>query len=269
MTNTNADVPPATEVEGYINPKRLPGKKAGKLTVRFRRPGGNEVRVTVDLRLDEKGVFYAQYEGKWYKAPLQASIERSIREAADASADIVWVRYLAVRYKAEVRTLRQAADGGSGSYHMYRLTDDRRQLALDYANDGSQPVVSGLSLVWSRVEFSTPYRRPGDHKLVRMRREVDETHDGSEFLGRSSEQDDAALPVGLVRWTAEREAFLREILFALTHLDRRLAVLFGGDEDDLARKIDQASTTKALAGGVFTAIAEPRAAKPRAKTRRA
>lgn len=231
------DVPPAMEVEGYISHRRLPGKKAGKLTVRFRRPGGNEARVAVDLRLDEKGIFYAQYEGKWYKAPLQASIERSIREAADASADIVWVRYLAIRYEAEVRTLRQAAGGGRGSYSTYGLTDDRRQPGD--GDDDSQPVVSGLSLVWRRVEFSTPYQRPGDRKLVRMRRDVDEAPGGTEFLGRPSEQADAELPAGLVRWTAEREAFLRETLFALTHLDRRFAALFAGDEDDLARKIDR------------------------------
>jgi hypothetical protein len=46
--------------------------------------------------------------------------------------------------------------------------------------------------------------------------------------------------MGPVPWTAEREAFLREVLAALGKLDARMVELFRGDPDQLSRRLDAA-----------------------------
>ena len=85
--------------------------------------------------------------------------------------------------------------------------------------------------------------------MVRMRREVNcrladrdgegrETYE--EVVGSPNEQDDDQLPTGAVPWTVKREAFLREVLAALGQLDARMVELFGGDPDQLARRLDAA-----------------------------
>jgi hypothetical protein len=56
----------------------------------------------------------------------------------------------------------------------------------------------------------------------------------------AEKQDDDKLPVGAVPWTAEREAFLREVLAALGKLDARMVELFRGDPDQLSRRLDAA-----------------------------
>jgi len=232
---------------------RAPGKKVGKLHVKL-----DYATLEVELRLDvHDGTFHAEYEGTWYDARTKDELSAKIRQAAQKTIDVEWTRYLVVDYEAKAWPLD--GDSGrpktSGHYVTLSIDDDRATLARDpqadkWRNRNRERVVTSIDLHWQVCEFSTPYALPEDkRKTVRMRREVDcqldnRDDDGHEtyreVIGAPSEQDDDKLPVGAVPWTAEREAFLREVLAALGKLDARMVELFRGDPDQLSRQLDDA-----------------------------
>jgi hypothetical protein len=238
----------------------VPGKKVGTLRVKLERRTSryDYASVEVELRLDvHDGTFHAEYEGTWYDARTKDELSAKIRQAVQKTIDVEWSRYLVVDYEAKAWPLD--GDSGrpetSGHYETLSIDDDRALLARDPKADAWDRrsyarVVTSIGLHWQVCEFSTPYTLPEDKKkTVRMRREVDcqLTHrddDGREtyreVVGAPSEQDDDKLPIGAVPWTAEREAFLREVLAALGKLDARMVELFRGDPDQLSRRLDVA-----------------------------
>lgn len=239
---------------------RAPGKKVGKLRVKLERKTSryNYASIEVELRLDvHSGTFHAEYEGMWYDARTKDELSTKIRQTAQKTIDVEWTRYLVVDYEAKAWPL----DGDSGRpetgghYETLSIDDDRATLARDpqadkWSGRNRTRVVTSIDLHWQVCEFSSPYTLPEDKKkIVRMRREVDcqlddRDDDGHEtyreVVGSPSEQDDDKLPVGAVPWTAEREAFLREVLAALGKLDVRMVELFRGDPDQLSRRLDAA-----------------------------
>ena len=239
-----------------------PGKKVGKLSVKLERKtrsGYNYASLEVELRLDVRdGTFHAEYEGTWYDARTKDELSAKIRQAAQKTIDVEWVRYLVIDYTAKAYPL----DGDSwrpetrGHYETLSIDEDRATLTRDpqadkWSNRNRTRVVTSIDLHWCVCEFSTPYALPEDKKkTVRMRREVnhqldDHDDDGREtyreVVGSPSEQDDDKLPSGAVPWTAEREAFLSEVLAALGKLDVRMVELFRGDPDQLSRRLDVAA----------------------------
>ncbi len=208
------------------------------------------------MRLDvQDGTFHAEYEGTWYDARTKDELSAKIRQAAQKTIDVEWTRYLVVDYEAKAWPLE--GDSGrpktNGQYDTLSIDEDRATLTRDpqgnkWSKRNCTRVVTSIDLHWHVCEFSTPYALPEDkNKTVRMRREVDcqlddRDDDGREtyreVVGAPSEQDDDKLPVGAVPWTAEREAFLREVLAALGKLDVRMVELFRGDPDQLARRLD-------------------------------
>lgn len=242
---------------------KAPGKKVGKLSVKLDRRTSryHYASISVDLRLDVyDGVFHAEYEGAWYSALTKDELSAKIKQAAQKTIDVEWTRYLIVDYQADAWPLD--GDSGrpcsSGGYETLSLDDDRAALSggpvTETRGRGRDPsVVTSVKLNWSVCEFSSPYPCPmpeDKKKVVRMRREVDSQLDDRdddgretyrEVVGAPSEQEDDALPAGAVPWTAEREAFLREVLAALGKLDARMVELFRGDPDSLARRLDAAA----------------------------
>ena len=247
-----------------------PGKKVGILSVKLERKRSRyeHASIKVELRLDvHDGTFHARYEGAWYDAKTKDELTAKIRQAAQKTIDVEWTRYLVVDYEAKAWPLE--GDSGrpetSGHYETLSIEEDRATLARDakadkWSDRKRDRVVTSIDLHWHVCEFSSPYRLPEDKKkTVRMRRNVDcrivdrddgrGTPDGSGAEGRSyqevtgepSEQDDDGLPVGAVPWTAQREAFLREVLAALGRLDQRMVELFRGDPDRIARQLDAAA----------------------------
>lgn len=238
---------------------RAPGKKVGTLRVRLERmtSRSHHAHVEVELRLDvDRGMFHAPYEGAWYGAPTKEELLVKIRRAAEKTVDVAWTRYLVVDYRATAWPLR--GDSGrpcsSGSYRELSLDEDRLSLSRPDPDTrgahGAVCAITSIDLHWSVCEFSTPYAVPEDsRRIVRMRREVlcqrgyddDEGREiYREVISDPSEQEDDRLPAGAVRWTAQREAFLREVLSALGQLDARMVELFRGDPDQLARRLDVA-----------------------------
>ena len=239
---------------------RAPGKKVGTLSVKLERKTSryDYATISVELRLDvHDGTFHAEYEGRWYDARTKDELCAKIRQAAQKTIDVEWTRYLVVDYEAKAWPLD--GDSGrpetSGSFETLSIADDRALLARDpqadkWSNRNCTRVVTSINLHWAVCEFSTPYALPEDKKkTVRMCRKIDLRLDDRddkgnetyrEVVGEPSEQDDDKLPVGAVPWTAEREAFLREVLAALGKLDARMVELFRGDPDQLARRLDTA-----------------------------
>lgn len=239
---------------------RAPGKKVGKLSVKLERKTSryDYASIEVELRLDvHDGTFHAEYEGAWYDARTKDELSAKIRQAAQKTINVEWTRYLVVDYEAKAWPLD--GDSGrpetSGHYETLSIDEDRATLTRDpqadkWSNRDRTRVVTSIDLHWHVCEFSTPYALPEDKKkTVRMRREVDfqlddRDDDGREtyreVVGSPSEQDDDKLPVGAVPWTAEREAFLREVLAALGKLDVRMVELFRGDPNQLSRRLDAA-----------------------------
>lgn len=239
---------------------RAPGKKVGTLSVKLERKTSryDYASIEVELRLDvHAGTFHAEYEGTWYDARTKDELAGKIRQAAQKTIDVEWARYLVVDYEAKAWPLD--GDSGrpetSGHYETLSIADDRALLARDpkadeWSNRNCARVVTSIDLHWAVCEFSTPYALPEDKKkTVRMRREIDLRLDDRddegnetyrEVVGAPNEQDDDKLPVGAVPWTAEREAFLREVLAALGKLDARMVELFRGGPDQLSRRLDAA-----------------------------
>jgi hypothetical protein len=236
---------------------RAPGKKVGTLSVKLERKTSryDYASIEVELRLDvHAGTFHAEYEGAWYDARTKDELSAKIRQAAQKTIDVEWARYLVVDYEAKAWPLD--GDSGrpetSGHYEALSIDDDRALLARDPKADAwdrrsDARVVTSIDLHWAVCEFSTPYALPEDKKkTVRMRREIDLRRDDEgnetyrEVVGAPNEQDDDKLPVGAVPWTAERAAFLREVLAALGKLDARMVELFRGDPDQLSRRLDAA-----------------------------
>jgi hypothetical protein len=103
-------------------------------------------------------------------------------------------------------------------------------------------VIAGIELAWEIVEYTRPWQRPENGKIVRSKRDVDSREDddghSTDYLGDPVEQDDDELPTGAVLWTKEREQLLHDILGMLGDLDRRMVELFRGDAEALADKLD-------------------------------
>ena len=222
-------------------------KKFGTITVTLLRKVGRYTNASFscDLRLDEKGWFYAAHDGRWYKAQTQDALREELRAAVEVTADVEWTRYLVVRYKA---TARPVGSSGWGSYKTLDIEDDRAE-ELRPKRDASrwgdsEHEVVGIDLAWEVKEFSTTYKRPEDGKLVQLRRDVDADGD----VGEPDEQD-PGLPAGAVVWSEKREAVLREVRAAIARLDARLVEFFRGEPDDLARSLDAVDATKLLPAG--------------------
>lgn len=245
-----------------------PGKKIGTLTVKLHRKVTRyqKASVQVEQRFDTcTGNFHASYEGVWFHATTQAELAEQLRGAIEKTIDLVWTRYLVVHYHAEA----WPTDGDSnrpnlnGHYERLNLDYDRAKLAADpdakrWQDTRYARVLTDIGLKWEICDFSEPYTLPEDkNKRVRMKRDVDrqlldEDKGYEEVIGEPSEQDDDTLPDGCTLWTAEREAFLREVLVALGKLDARMVQLFRGDPGKLGKQLDAAAQLdpgRLLAGG--------------------
>lgn len=232
------------------------GKRVGTLTVRLDRvvgrgtiSGPERSKVNVELGLDSLGTFHASYDGKWHQAKTQAELIEKIRAAIDTAVEMVWRRYIVVKYTAEssevdVTGLRTKSNSG----YEFDLYEDRAKLAGDPNShyDRDPKVIVGLKLDWNVVEYSDPFTQPENKtKSVRSKRTVytvcgNEETGPVEHTGGVHEQDDDALPVGCMPWTEEREAFLRQVRDAIGKLDTRMVALFNGVGDELAKRIDRA-----------------------------
>ncbi len=214
-----------------------PGRKIGKLRVTLDRQVSRYKRAstTVELRIDDTGLFWAEHDGEWYKAYTQAELEAQLKKAIDKTINLEWTRYIVVDYSANAWPLNDAGRPNTSGYHIsFDLARDRAELADP---DDGQHIITGISLKWDVFEYSNSYALPEDKKkIVRMSRAVHE--DGS--TSSVSEESDDALPDGAVLWTAEREAFLRTVLEALGRLDAKMVELFRGAPDELAKKLDEA-----------------------------
>ena len=241
-----------------------PGKKIGTLRVKLDRKKDryNHAEVSMGLRLEiHTGTFYAEWEGVLYKDQTKEGLSNQIKAVATKSLEMNWTRYLVISYEAEQypledeRTGRPAADG---QYRTLDIDDDRdeRMGQITYASnkdDANRKMVTcSLKLQWSLRDVSDPYPLPEDpKKIVRSIREVDQWHYRSskgtpiegERIGNPTEWDDAKIPTGYVPWTADREALLRDIINAISQLDRRMVDLLNGAPEDLAKKLDAAAQT--------------------------
>lgn len=243
-----------------------PGKKVGDTGITLQRadPRAGRAYLTIEIRLDvDRGTFHARHDGQWYEAKTKDALIEQIRNAAQRTVDVQWQRYLVVDYEAEARPLE--GDSGRprdhGEYETLSIEEDRSSLAPDpsapsWALQSVQRVVTSIGLTWCLCEFSTPYPRVEDGKIVRMRREIkshplrdadrqiqsdehgEEVATHEEWTSDPKEQDDDQLPVGAVPWSPAREQVLRDVLAALGALDARMAQLFRGDAEAVARRID-------------------------------
>ena len=231
------------------------GKKIGVLTVKLDRKKSRyqQVSVDVDLRFDiTNGTFWASYEGRWYDADTKDGLAEKIKVAATKALSVEWRRYIQVSYEAEGFPIADEKSGRpamSGTYHTFQIDHDRSKFGRGRDEDEKYAICS-VKLQWSICEISEPYALPEEpRKRVRATREVDVwawgPDAGKEKIGDPTEWDDDVLPPGTLLWTPEREAILRMVVEALGGLDARLVELFSGDADQLARKIDVATSADA------------------------
>lgn len=238
-----------------------PGKKIGTLRIDLdrKKTGYQRARFEIDLRLEvSTGEFHAEYEGTWYRAYTKGDLAAQVKEAVSKTLDLEWRRYLVIDYSAVAHEIDDPKVGRPRSYGRVNHLDidtDRAELAgksrmrdpededdgKDLGWEDEPMVITELGLTWKLLEISEPYACPEDKaKRVRAFRAVSfDGRDGSEEIGDPEEQDDDALPAGAVLWTADREAFLSEVLAKLGELDRALAQLFGGGALALAQRLDE------------------------------
>jgi hypothetical protein len=249
------------------------GKKIGKLEIKLDRKKTHYkwASVEVELRFDlESGKFHAQWEGYWYSADTKDELTARIKVAATKSLAIEWKRYIQIAYEAQGWPIADEKSGRpelSGRYQTYKIDSDRSKF-----EDGTseKSAICSVELHWSVCKISEPYALPENpKKQVRAQRGIDiwkwGPDMGKEKIGEPEEWEDAALPPGTFLWTAEREAFLVEIVAALKKLDRRLIDLFSGDSEQLACKIDAAAQTDSSRLLAASAECEP---EPSQKKRR-
>lgn len=235
------------------------GKKIDMLTIltdrvvskRF----GHEKRAEfqVELRLDQRGIFHALYQGVWYDDPTQKGLTDKIRKAVHRTIDVTWTRYCLVDYSATACALdddsnRPDQHGGT----VYDIDADRTDLDKPDRSHhrrmaNSRYQIKGLDLTWDVVDYSSAYERPEDHRSVRMKRDI-YVRDGVDHVTDSEELDDDKLPIGAFPWTPDREAFLHEILSTFRAIDARMSALFSGAPEAVAAQIDATAIPLLLAG---------------------
>lgn len=241
------------------------GKKIGMLTIRLNREigrggitGPERSKIQVELRLDSQGTFRVSYEGKHYEAKTQKELHDQVKAAVDTTIDLVWHRYIVIKYKAEASDLTPSGRTEDNSQRDLDLDEDRATaLAGDKLTrwDREPKAITGISLTWDVLDFSDPFVTPEDKtKTVRMKRRFwqqpvtdddGEPAGHEEKTGTPSETDDDVLPVGCMLWTPAREEFLRQVRDALGKLDARMVALFNGVGDELAQRIDLALQQRA------------------------
>lgn len=180
------------------------------------------------LRLDEKvGEFIAEHGDFWYVSKSRDALQEKMNQVARVTFDLEWSRYLHIEYKATVQ-IRSSWHGGT--------TD----LDVDDKREKDKPIL-GISLTWEIVEYSNAIRLPGDDDDRYMTREVDEDGEASE-----TQESKNNLPPGLVIYTKEREQLLKGIRVALGGIDKKMCDLFGGTPDQVAKRLDTASSSYPL-----------------------
>jgi hypothetical protein len=246
------------------------GKKIGTLLVRLDRVvekvrwggyGNRRAEFGVDLRFDlHTGLFHASHDGIWYAAKTKEDLEAQLKKAVERTIDLVWERYLIVSYEATARrvdAVLNAPNGSSGE--IYSIESDRADLPKKIGS--SRRAITSIELTWEVVEYTRPWPRPEDSKLVRSKRGL-RSSQGKEHVDDPIEQDSDALPTGAVLWSKEREDLLHEILAAIGKLDSRMTELFRGKADALAKKLDAAMLDPSRL------LAAPAAAQPKKKRRK-
>jgi len=227
------------------------GKKIGKLTVTLDRVthkvrwggyGDEKATFPIDLRFDfHTGDFHAEHDGVWYSAKTKAELEKKIKKAVERTIDLVWDRYIVVHYEVTAKPLERTNAPSLNTGNVYGIDDDRAALAERWRKK-THSVIAGIDLAWEIVDYTRPWTRPEDKKIVRSKRDVDffENDEGKlvEHLGDPNEGDSDDLPTGAVLWSKEREQLLHDILKMLAELDRRMVDLFRGDAEKLAEKLD-------------------------------
>jgi hypothetical protein len=247
------------------------GKKIGTLLVRLDRVvekvrwGGYSNRRAefgVDLRFDlHTGLFHASHDGIWYAAKTKEDLEAQLKKAVERTIDLVWERYLVVSYDATARLVDAVLNApNSNAGTIYSIERDRTDLPTKKIGNARRAITS-IELTWNVVEYTRPWPRPEDGKLVRSKRDL-RSSQGKEYVDDPIEQDSDALPTGAVLWSKEREDLLHEILAAIGKLDSRMTELFRGGADDLAKKLDAAMLDP---GRLLAAPAE---SQPKKKRRR-
>lgn len=238
---------------------REPGKRIGTLRVRLDRDVGRgnmghrqRASLAVPLRLDSQGVFHAVHDGKWYEATTQRELHDKVKAAVATAVELVWRRYIVVKYTAESSEIDDTGFRSDRSGERFDLEDDRAKLSGERISHGrvsGAGVITGIDLDWEIVEYSDAFAPPEDRtRSVRSKRDVytlNVSEDGKkprleERVHSPTEQGDDALPVGCMLWTPAREAFLRQIRDAIGKLDARMVALFNGVGDELAARVDAA-----------------------------
>jgi hypothetical protein len=224
--NTSVEEKP---VPTYCKP---PGRKAGELTVSLDIHGLNR-RARFPLRFDlEKGDFIAIHGDRMFVSKTRKALEDHMRKVAEETVNLAWKRYIAIEYVARVPPDPDA-----------HWTSDEN---LEPNDDRKKRDVYGISLEWTVVELSDPFTTVGSDKPIRIQRKV---HDDGD-VGHES-QTCVELPAGLVPFSPERLETLRAIRRALTELDRRMASLFAGSPETVAKQLGAIA-----ASGQITALME-------------
>ncbi len=187
------------------------------------RVGYGTSNATFVLRLENDGTFIAEHGDFWYCSKSRDALKAKMDQVAKVTLDLKWVRYLAVKYKAQVAH----SDTWRGGYGELDLDDQRKK----------DTVVYGINLQWSVVEYAGPIQLP-DLGERYMKRDVDE--DGKP---ESAQESVPNLPDGLVLYTEEREATLLRLRAALASVDAKMVELFRGAPDRVAEQLDAVHTS--------------------------
>lgn len=236
-----------------MSERKLPGRKAGKMTVKVPGPAGSESQeVDVEIRLDVKrGVMLCEINGEVHEAATVDDLKKDVAAAIAAEQNITWERYIIIKYSAKLERWWDSPDAWYGGGNMVEcgLNPPWRNF---HEKKRATPPPEGtpchsIALEWTIIELSSTFVPAGESTPKRLERHVKK--DGTAEVNARPDRRPAELPEGTVLCTPERIAALQQIRARLTLLSEKMRELFAGDPEERAARLDNASALRQLTGG--------------------
>lgn len=215
---------------------RMPGRKSKVLVIRIE---SGEPQI-FEMRVDDiPGDFIAvvpDASGDYYTSKSRADLVAFMKEYAADQNVVSWKRYLVVEYSATA--VEDANDYDLEAEIEVKRARKKQSPQLD--------MVRAIRLdydVWdySTNVFTKPANAWGGGGQELRRRKVYSPEDGDASRTGSPDWSGGDTPPrGAVPYSAERVAVIEEIQRALGKLDARMREFFGGDPEDLGKKLDAA-----------------------------